>query len=57
MSIMSIAKYEKIIPKQSSDKNLYFRHVAPRINAMAMIQSNYFVKYVSLVSYYIPLEQ
>jgi hypothetical protein len=35
MSIKSIAKYEKIVPKQTSDRNLDFRHVAPRINAMA----------------------
>jgi hypothetical protein len=27
----------KIIPKQTSVRNLYFRHVAPRINAMALI--------------------
>jgi hypothetical protein len=44
MSIISIAKYEKIIPKQTTDKNLYLRHDAPRINAMAMIISNFFVK-------------
>ncbi len=28
MSIISIEKYEEIIPKHTSDRNLYFRHVA-----------------------------
>jgi hypothetical protein len=37
MYIISIEKYEKIIQKQTADRNVYFRHVAPRINAMAMI--------------------
>jgi hypothetical protein len=37
MSIILIAKYEKIIPTQTSDRNSYFRHVALLINAMAMI--------------------
>ena len=37
MSLISIAKYEKIIAKQTSDRNVYFRYGAPRINAMAVI--------------------
>jgi hypothetical protein len=37
MSIISFAKSEKIIPKQTSDRKIYFRHVSTRIDAMAMI--------------------